>query len=340
MRRRPFAVALLLLCAMMFSSLPLRAQQPAPAQDANDPIARIKDEGMNRSQVMQTLSYLTDVIGPRLTNSPNMKRANEWTRDKLTEWGLENSHLEAWGPFGRGWALKDFSAVVVAPQAIPLIAYPKAWSPGVELTNAEVVYLDAKDENDLQRFKGKLRGKIVLTSSMKEVKAHFEAPGKRHTEKQLLALADAPAPGEAGGAPDFTNSPNFQDFMKSQIFVAKKFQFVSDEGAALIIDTSPGDGGTLFVSAATVPQPLDTSSPMATMRSMFLGNVQPYDKTPPKIVPQVVLSIEHYNRLMRLIQAGEKVQMNVRLVTQFYDQDLMAYNTVAEIPGTDLKDEI
>jgi len=85
---------------------------------------------MNRSQVMQTLAYLSDVIGPRLTASPNMKRANEWTRDQLTKWGLQNAHLEPWGPFGRGWSLKRFSAQVVEPQAIPLIAYPKAWSPG------------------------------------------------------------------------------------------------------------------------------------------------------------------------------------------------------------------
>lgn len=342
MRRRPFAVALLLLCAMMFSSLPLRAQQPTPAVDPNDPIARIKDEGMNRSQVMQTLSYLSDVIGPRLTASPNLKRANEWTRDKLTSWGLENAHLEAWGPFGRGWALKDFSAAVIAPQTIPLIAYPKAWSPGVELTNAEVVYVDAKDENDLQRFKGKLRGKIVLTSPTREVKAHFEALGNRHTEKQLLALADAPAPGDAGGSPTFfsTENPQFQTFIKNQIFGTKKFQFVQDEGAALVIEASQGDGGTLFVSGANVPQPLDMSSAMATVRSMFLGKVHPYDKDAPKIVPQMVLAIEHYNRLTRMIQAGEKVQMNVRLVTQFYDQDLMAYNTVAEIPGTDKKDEL
>ena len=105
-------------------------QQPTPTPDPNDPIEKIKDEGMNRSQVMATLSYLTDVIGPRLTASPNMKRANEWTRDQLTKWGLKNAHLESWGPFGRGWELKEFSAQVIAPQAIPLIAFPKAWSPG------------------------------------------------------------------------------------------------------------------------------------------------------------------------------------------------------------------
>src|SRR3989442_98963 len=93
----------------------------------NDPIRRIREEGLNHSQVMETLSYLSDIIGPRLTGSPNLKRANEWTRDKLTSWGLTNAHLESWGPFGRGWSLKRFSVQVIEPQTIPLIAYPNAW---------------------------------------------------------------------------------------------------------------------------------------------------------------------------------------------------------------------
>src|ERR1700745_4089708 len=138
------AAALLLLASLVFNTFVATAQQPTPtpappapvggqkqpALARNDPVAKIMDEGLNRSHVMETLSYLSDVIGPRLTGSPNMKRANEWTRDQLTKWGLQNAHLEAWGPFGRGWALKSFSAEVTEPQTIPLIAYPKAWSPG------------------------------------------------------------------------------------------------------------------------------------------------------------------------------------------------------------------
>src|SRR5207253_3663596 len=110
-RRR---VAVLLLVYSLLLPVFVLGQQPsqpvAQAADPNDPIARIKEEGMKRSQVMQTLEYLTDVIGPRLTGSPQMMRANEWTRDKLKSWGLENAQLEAWGPFGRGWTLKRFSA--------------------------------------------------------------------------------------------------------------------------------------------------------------------------------------------------------------------------------------
>src|SRR5579872_3255242 len=134
------------------------AQSPDPAV-----MARIREEGMNHSQVMKTLSYLSDVIGPRLTGSPSLRRANEWTRDTLTSWGLKNGHLEAWGPFGRGWQLDRFSAQVVEPQDIPLIAYPKAWSPSISHpVTAEVVLVDVKDEAELQKLKGTLRGKIVL----------------------------------------------------------------------------------------------------------------------------------------------------------------------------------
>src|SRR5947209_8242756 len=114
--------------SMLAASLPVWADEKAGAR-TSEVVDQIKDEGLNRSQVMQTLSYLSDVIGARLTASPNAKRANEWTRDTFTKWGLQNAHLESWGPFGRGWALKRFSAQVVDPQDIPVIAYPKAWSP-------------------------------------------------------------------------------------------------------------------------------------------------------------------------------------------------------------------
>ncbi len=127
---RRYAAIVLLLIFIVSPATSLAQQPQTPQPDPNDPIQRIKDEGMNRSQVMETLSYLSDVIGPRLTASPGMKRANEWTRDQMTKWGLQNAHLEPWGPFGRGWTLKKFSAQVIEPLAIPLIAYPKAWSPG------------------------------------------------------------------------------------------------------------------------------------------------------------------------------------------------------------------
>src|SRR3954466_15972124 len=209
MPRRRIVAALL--CSLLFANFNAPAQTPTtapqaqstqtgapggqPTPDPNDPVQRIRDEGMNRSQVMQTLNYLTNVIGPRLTGSPGMRRANEWTRDTLAKWGLVNAHLEPWGTFGRGWQLKRFSAEVVEPQVFPLNAYPKAWSPATRgpLT-AEVVYVDAKDLQGLQKLKGTLRGKIVLNGAARDLTAHFEPEATRRTEKQLLELANAPDP--------------------------------------------------------------------------------------------------------------------------------------------------
>src|SRR5215467_8231698 len=113
---------------------PTVAQNTQDKPDA-DIVAKIKEEGLKHSQVMEVLSYITDVYGPRLTCSPNIKAAQEWTKAKLTSWGLQNAHLEAWGPFGRGWVLKSFSAQVSEPYDIPLIAYPKAWAPSANLVN-------------------------------------------------------------------------------------------------------------------------------------------------------------------------------------------------------------
>jgi hypothetical protein len=339
MIRRQFAVVLLLFTLLVpyvaFGQQPQGQQQAAV--DPNDPIVKIRDEGLNRSQVMQTLSYLSDVIGPRLTASPGMKRANEWTRDTMTKWGLQNAHLEAWGPFGRGWTLKRFSAQVTDPLDVPLIAYPKAWSPGTNgPVSADVVYFDPKDEADLARFTGQLKGKIVLTSAIREVKAHFETQGTRRDEKNLLTLANAPMPRPGGGRGGFGGGNNPQAQAAAQ-FAARRNQFLLDEGAAVLVDASRGDGGTLFVQSATVPQPFSPNAfgPNAPRR------INPYDKDA-KMLPQISVAVEHYNRIVRMIQAGEKVKMETNIAVEYQDTDLNGYNTVAEIPGSDpsLKDEI
>jgi hypothetical protein len=340
MLRRPL-IGTLLVCILLLQSLGASAQQPnlpqQPPKDPNDPIERIKDEGMNRSQVMQTLSYLSDVIGPRLTNSPGMKRANEWTQERLSSWGLQNAHLESWGPFGRGWTLKTFSVQVTEPQAIPLIAYPKAWSPGLKGTlNAEVVYLNVKTEAELEAYKGKLKGAIVIMTPPPEIKANFEPLGNRRDEKDLLRLADALDPKSIPPRrPQMTEQQRTEGRLQ-----AKRYQFITDEGAALLIEPSRrGDGGTIFVQSATVPQPFN-ENPFGPPAPGAPKRFSPWDMDAPKIIPQVVVAAEHYNRIVRMIQQGQKVRMAVNLTVEFQDKDMMGYNTVAEIPGTDLKDEI
>ena len=146
----------------------------ATAQEKMDLDAanRIRDSALNHSQIMDMVGYLTDVTGPRLTGSPNLKRAEEYARDKLREWGLENAHLEAWGPFGRGWSMEGLTANVLSPRFSPLIAYPKAWSPGTNgAVRGEVVLLDVKTVADLDKYKGKLKGKIVLFSEARHMDA-------------------------------------------------------------------------------------------------------------------------------------------------------------------------
>ena len=343
---------------------PAPAATPTPAPASTDPIDRIKDEAMNKSQVMATLSYLTDVIGPRLTASPGMKRANEWTKEKLTSFGLENAHLEKWGTFGKGWTLKRFSIQVVEPQCIPLIAFPKAWSPGVTgPVVGEVIDLDAiKTEAELDKLKGKLKGAFVLLTPPSEVEAHFEPLGTRLTDKELLEMANAseaatrrvrpirtpvapttpaapgavvaatpaPAPGGRGQM-----TPEQRTRLQLQ---RKKMTFAMEEGATAVLEVSNmGDGGTLFVAQATVPTaplPEPGAAPNPAAR-----RISSWDKDAPKFLPQITVAKEHYNRLIRMIRQGEAPKIALDLAVETQD-DVDTFNTIAEIPGTDLKDEI
>jgi carboxypeptidase Q len=329
---RPLLAAALLLAPPLANAQEAQEKSADPKPEA-DPIARIKEEGLERSKVMETLSYLTDVIGPRLTGSPNMKRANEWTRDKLAEWGLKEAHLESWGEFGRGWELKRFSMQVVEPQAIPLIAFPKGWSPGTDgEVVGPVVVFNATKEEDFDRYKGKLQGAIVLMGSKRDLKAWFEPPGQRLTEARLLDLANAPAPRPRAGRGQFGGRRRQGEGPDPFAFLRKRNQFLIDEGAAVLVEPSfRGDGGTLFIGAVNVPPAEDPEK-----------RVRPWDSETPKILPQIVLTLEHFNRLVRMVEAGEEVKVAVDLKVAFQEDDLKGYNTVAEIPGTDpeLKDEV
>ena len=327
MFRRSANVCLLIL-SLLLSGVGVSAQGPQEKVDL-DAINKIKDEGLKRSQVMELLSYMTDVYGPRLTGSPNIKAAQEWAKGKLSEWGLQNSHLEAWGPFGRGWSLEGFTANVTNPQFIPLMAYPRAWSPSTNGTvRGKAIYMDAKTEADLEKYKGQLKGAIVLISSAREVKAHFTAEGRRLTDEELLKMANADAPGGGFGGrrPEITAEQR-----AAAELINKKWQMCQSEGAAVILDPGRGDGGTIFVQQVTIPAPPDTP---------FDRRPRPWVKETTGVIPQLGVAAEHYNRLVRMITKGVPVQLEINIAARFYDQDPMSYNVVAEIPGTDLKDEI
>lgn len=347
---------------------PAAAAPAAPAAPATDPVSRLRDEGLNRSEVMATLVHLTDIVGPRLTGSPELRRASEWARDRFTAWGLQNAALEPWGTFGRGWSLRRFSAQIVAPQAIPLIAYPKAWSPTVGADGrleTDLVHVDIKKPEDFERYRGKLRGKIVLDGSLAELKVKFDPLALRRTDAQLLALANSdgtaarPAPtAAASGAPGTPAAPAAAptsplatpEGRAAAALTPRRYQFFSEEGVALLLQPSRlGEAGNLFVSAATVYPPrdpaADAKAPAKSDNTKSgvtppLRNVQPWKTDAPPIIPQVTLAAEHFNRLVRLAQAGEPLRAAVELKTDYHTADLAAYNVVAEIPGTDLAGEI
>jgi carboxypeptidase Q len=319
----------LLLAALLVPGLAFG--QSAGVSAPKETIEKIRDEGMNRSQVMNHLSYLTDVIGSRLTNSPGMKQANEWTRDTMAKWGMKNSRLEAWGPFGRGWSLKEFSAQMTSPNSVPVIAFPKAWSPSTKgVINSEIVHVDVKTDADFDKYKGKLNGKIVFTSDIRDLKADFDGMGTRYSEKELAEMeAATPAPAQR---PAGQNNPEQAQRMAQQRALAGKMMgFLIQEGAAVLVDNSRvGSGGTLFVSGAAVAQ--DSTSQV---------RVTAYQKeSESKMVPQMTMATEDYNRIIRMIKQGVTPRMSVNIQAQYHDEDLMGYNTTAELPGTDLKDEI
>lgn len=307
--------------------------QAAPA----DILAKIKEEGLNHSQIAPTLSYLTDVIGQRLTGSPSMKRANEWTKDKLASWGFSNAHLEGWS-FGRGWQLDRFDLEIVSPYDVPLIAYPKAWSPSLgRPVTADVVLVDVTDVADLEKLKGKLKGKIVLNGGERPIEARYTAQGKRYTDQELTDMTAPQAPrGPRGGVPG--GGPRPANGARSPMQLAGvKLRFFMQEGALAVIDGSRGDDGTVFVQSASVPPSLETA---ATGTSAPTRPTSVWDKSAPKTIPQVTVSSEQYNRMVRMVQQGQPLKLHLELKTSFYDKDLNSYNTVAEIPGSDLKDQV
>jgi len=297
------------------------AQERADLETA----AQIRDAALNHSQIMDTVTYLSDVVGPRLTGSPNLKRAEEYARDRLREWGLANAHLEAWGPFGRGWTLEGFTASMISPGFSPLIAYPKAWTPGTQGTvRGEAVFLDVKTSAELENYRGKLKGKIVLFSPPRHVDPLFAPPAQRRSEEELLRLANeeytVPRP--------FQYTPERRAAAELEY---RKWQLIASEGAAVVLQPSSSDAGTVYVTAASVPYPPDVP---------FDQRKGAWDLSRPSIPPQVVVSAEQYNRLVRLATRGIPVELEVNVAVRFYEDDPMSYNVLAEIPGTDLKDEV
>jgi len=278
-------------------------------------MSRIRYEGFRDSKVMDFASGLMDSIGERLTGSPNMKRANEWTRDQLAAMGLSNAHLEPWGPFGRGWANQYVNVRMTSPDVVTLLAYPKAWTPGTSgVIQGKCVRATIADKKDFDKYKGKLSGMIVILGADAEVKPITEPPYKRLSDDDLSKLADYQVPADRPPL-------NFADFLKRQQFVKDLNQFFADEKVLAVIDHSRGTsgGGTVFVQSGGSYKPAETTT-----------------------VPQLTMASEHWTRIARLLQQKKDVSLELNVTNTFYDDDPMQYDTIGEIPGTDKdkKDEV
>jgi carboxypeptidase Q len=293
--------------ALAFLTLGLALAQDKPDLAA---IYKIKEEGLSRSQVMEVLSYLTDVYGPRLAGSPNIRKAGEWVQQKLKEWGLANVHAEPY-ELGRSWELKRFQAHMVEPTYAPLIAFPKAWAPGTNgLVRGEAVRVDIGGEADIEKYRGKLKGMFVLSQPPEDLSPHFTPDAKRYTDEDLAGLAMMPEPGQRrrfGPRPGFMNRE----------LARKVNEFYVSEGVAAVLDPGRGDDGTIFVA----------------------GGGQRDVKAPP-VPPQVSLAAEHYNRLCRILDKKIKVTLEIEVQADYLSQDLNDFDILAELPGTDKKDEL
>jgi carboxypeptidase Q len=297
---------------VILSLVPALASQEKEQVDL-ETISRIRYEGFHDSKVMEFATGLMDSIGERLTGSPNMKRANEWTRDQFTAMGLSNAHLEAWGPFGRGWANQYVNARMTSPDIVPLLVYSKAWTPGTNgVVTGKCIRVNIEKKEDFDKYRGKLAGMIVIFGPDAEVKPPTEAPFKRLSDDDLAKIGEYQIPSER---PPF----RFAEFVKRQQFMKDLNQFFADEKVLAVIDhyRYTSGGGTVFVQSGGSYKPGETTT-----------------------VPQLVIAIEHWTRIARLLQQKKDVTVELNVQNTFYDDDPMQYDTIAEIPGTDKKDEV
>jgi carboxypeptidase Q len=307
--RSPKLANVIFVLLLVLPAMPIVGQIQNEKVDL-DAIYKIKDEGLNRSQVMDIVSYLTDVYGPRLTGSPQIKAAAEWTRKKLNDWELSQVDLETWGPFGRGWSNEKFYARVLSTTSFPVIAYPKAWTPGTNgLVTADVVTAVINNEQDFDKFRGQLRGKYVMTTAMRDVPALFAAQGRRFTDDELNALSNQQVQtGQRGGGPGPQNNRRLNE---------RRLKFFLDEGIVATLEPGPGSGGTVFVQGGGGRNAGDAPVPA-----------------------QVVMAVEHYGRIWRMLDKKIPVRLEMDVQNKFYDDTLNSFNIVGEIPGTDKADEL
>lgn len=306
------------------------AQTSAPVKPTIETIdqeivSRIRTEGLEKSNVMQFAFQLTDVNGPRLTNSPGYQKAAQWAAAEFRKMGLVNVALEPWGEFGKGWELNKCYVAMKSPYYRPLIAYAKTWTRGTQgLKQAEIVLVEAKDSADLQRYSGKLANKIVLLYDGQAYKQSFKPDAVRFTDAELQRMADAkPAPPPANDTAAQRRRREMMAQMNNNLAAQLRVMAEKEQALALLSMSPRGHDGTLFVSG-------NGARPAS------------YGANAPAGITDLMITLEDYLTLCRLAKAGQPLTMEMDVATSFFNQDTRGYNVVAEIPGTDpkLKSEV
>jgi carboxypeptidase Q len=305
---------------------------PQPATEALDltMYARIREEGFKHSHVMEFGGALADGIGPRLTGSPNMAKANAWTRDTLTKIGLENAHLEDWGEFGMGWQQINTWVRMVSPDPEPLWAQASPWSPATNgPVTGEVVYMNVQEMGDLEKYKGTLKGKIVMFGPMRPTPDITEPLFHRYTDAELKEMETY----ESGGGRFTPGTPEFKKFLAERMKIAEirkaALKMMADEGSVAVItpsrDSADGGGTGIIFD--------DNGANLARDAQKKENAVT---------IPNAVMMIEHYNRLGRLVENHVPITLELNIETKFTGDHEHGFDTVAEITGTDpkLKDQV
>jgi len=308
---------LLYSCLLIAGTVGSAFAQGAPEDPAM--LAKIREEGLNHSQVMDIAFHITDISGPRLAGSPGLKRAQDWAVNTLKTWGMVNAKRESWGKFGKGWEVQKNYAAMVDPYYHAIIAIPKAWTPSTNgLIKSEVVFLKIDSVADFAKYRGKLKGKIVITQAAAPAEQNFTTPeARRDADSTLAAMANPQAAGgRRGGAGGPGRRPGAG---ASALPRGALSQFEVDEGVGLVLSQARGTDGTVFTT-----------------------NGANFRDTAKAVAPELETSSEDYQRILRLTKAGIKVTMEADIKTEFFTKDLDGYDVVGEIPGTDpkLKDQL
>ncbi len=276
-----------------------------------DMVNRIREEGFQRSEVMETVSYLADVIGPRLSGSPQSKRSQEWTRDRLTKWGMSNAHIEGF-EFGEGWSFSHASVHMISPHATPLMALPKAWTPGTKkAVKGKVKRLSLESEEDFEEHKGKLKGTILFLDDEAEPSEWENEPFKRLDEQGLEDKMGFNPPSDRRGS--FRKR-----MMKRFEFREALKKFLKDEGVIATVDSSSRGNGVVRTGGG--------------------GSRGKADRH--RGVLELTMAQEHYNWILRLLERDKEVELEINVRSQFHTDDNQSYNTIADIPGTEHPEQV